>query len=240
MQVAERGGGGGGRGVTLSAPYLPPPLLGYASAHWCALYANIKYVLIFTPLRLNVNLRYEAITSPRITFVLVNVMTLKGGDSFTKTIEAADTLRPNRNKRYMLARNTLENLAYAIKTKKVNVVADLIVLITSLDLAEHESGKLSNSVVGFAHLGGVCEAHLRVAESEDVPHTHSMVPILSHEFGHSLGMVHDGDKAQYGTPGNKHLVCNPKDGVTMAPVAYGKRMGQWSSCSLDQMRGFLW
>uniref|UniRef100_A0A0K8R387 Putative metalloprotease n=1 Tax=Ixodes ricinus TaxID=34613 RepID=A0A0K8R387_IXORI len=25
----------------------------------------------------------------------------------------------------------------------------------------------------------------------------------------------------------------------MAPVAHGKRMGQWSSCSLDQMRGFV-
>ncbi|CAN8023253.1 unnamed protein product, partial [Ixodes persulcatus] len=187
-----------------------------------------------------VNLRYAATSNPRIQFVLVSVVILKAGDSFTKTIEAADDLRPRTHKKkYMLSDVTLRNLANAVQTKKVNVLADLIVLITSLDLADYESGGLSNSVLGVAYLGGLCTVHLRVAQSEDVPHTHSMVPILTHELGHSLGMVHDGDSPVYSTPGNKHRVCNPNHGFTMAPVAHGQRMGQWSSCSLDQARGFV-
>ncbi|CAN7942517.1 unnamed protein product, partial [Ixodes pacificus] len=187
-----------------------------------------------------INLRYGATSSPRIIFVLVHVLILKGGDSITETIEAADNLRPRTHtKKYMLSQNTLRNLAMAVQTKKINVAADLTVLITSLDLADYESGTLSNSVLGVAYLGGLCTIHLRVAQSEDVPHTHSMVPILTHELGHSLGMVHDGDSAQYSTPGNEYRVCNPNDGFTMAPVAHGKRMGEWSSCSLDQMRGFV-
>ncbi|XP_040070971.2 zinc metalloproteinase-disintegrin-like ecarin [Ixodes scapularis] len=208
----------------------------YHSRHFSNNESLLEYAALSVQM---VNLRYEATSSPRITFLLVNVMTLKGGDFFTKTIEAPDNLRPIRRKRYMLSRDTINNFADAIKIKNVDVKADLAVLITSLDLADYVKGKLSNSVLGVAYVGGVCKADLRVAQSEDAPHTHSMVPILTHELGHSLGMVHDGDKARYSTPGNKHRVCNPKDGFTMAPVAYGRRMGQWSSCSLDQMRGFV-
>ncbi|XP_042149702.1 A disintegrin and metalloproteinase with thrombospondin motifs 7-like [Ixodes scapularis] len=186
-----------------------------------------------------VNLRYEATSRPKITFVLVNVMTLTEGDSFTDTIEAADNLRPDRNKRYMLSRNTINNLGNAIKTKRFKTKADLTVLITSLDLADYVNGELSNSVLGIAYLGGVCHVRMSVGQSEDVPHTHSMVPILTHELGHALGMVHDGETARYSTPGNKDRVCDPKDGFTMAPVAHGQRQGQWSPCSLDQVRGFV-
>ncbi|XP_029847661.3 A disintegrin and metalloproteinase with thrombospondin motifs 12-like [Ixodes scapularis] len=187
-----------------------------------------------------VNLRYHDTSIPRIRFVLVGIMMLEKWNSIMQTIEAADDLRPQTHrKRYMLSGNTLTNLADAVQTGHVKVVADLVVLITSLDLADIESGKLSNEVVGLAYLGGLCTIHMRVAQSEDTPHTHSMVPILVHELGHSLGMVHDGDKPKYSTPGNERQVCSASDGFIMAPVAHGPRNGQWSRCSLDQVRGFV-
>uniref|UniRef100_V5HCA0 Putative tick metalloprotease n=1 Tax=Ixodes ricinus TaxID=34613 RepID=V5HCA0_IXORI len=187
-----------------------------------------------------VNLRYSTTTNPRVRFQLVGVMIMQAGDSITKTIVAYDVLRPTTHKKkYMLSRTTLGNLAHAVQTKQVTVAADVVVLITSLDLADIESGRISNGVLGVAYLGGLCTIHMRVAQSEDRPHTHSMVPTLVHELGHSLGMVHDGDKAEYSTPGNEHRVCRASDGFTMAPIANGQRDGQWSTCSLDHLRGFV-
>uniref|UniRef100_A0A147BXU4 Putative secreted metalloprotease n=1 Tax=Ixodes ricinus TaxID=34613 RepID=A0A147BXU4_IXORI len=102
-----------------------------------------------------------------------------------------------------------------------------------------EPKEFKTDYIGVAYLGGLCTIHLRVAQSEDRPHTHSMVPTLVHELGHSLGMVHDGDKPVYSTPGNEYRICSASDGFTMAPVANGPRNGQWSRCSLDHVRAFV-
>ncbi|KAG0445578.1 hypothetical protein HPB47_013764, partial [Ixodes persulcatus] len=106
------------------------------------------------------------------------------------------------------------------------------------DLASLENGTLENRVLGAAHTGTLCK-YYRVAETEDMPHTYSMVTVLAHEWGHLLGMVHDGVKATYYTPAYEHVVCNPKDGYIMAPHLYGARNGQWSACSLAHLKGFV-
>uniref|UniRef100_A0A0K8RC14 Putative metalloprotease n=1 Tax=Ixodes ricinus TaxID=34613 RepID=A0A0K8RC14_IXORI len=51
-------------------------------------------------------------------------------------------------------------------------------------------------------------------------------------------MVHDGDKPMYSTPAYQNIICDANAGFTMAPVANGKRNGEWSKCSLEHLRGF--
>uniref|UniRef100_A0A0K8RMX7 Putative metalloprotease n=1 Tax=Ixodes ricinus TaxID=34613 RepID=A0A0K8RMX7_IXORI len=187
-----------------------------------------------------INLRYDVITNPRVRFVLVGVATIRGVNSITEVVEDRDDLRPNTHKKkYMLSKKTLDNLADAVHTNKFRAVADVTVLVTALDLADYENGKISNSVLGVAFLGGMCSIRLRAAETEDVPGTYSMVSILVHELGHSLGMVHDGDKPVYSTDAYRNRVCDASYGYTMAPVAHGARNGEWSTCSVDHLRGFL-
>ncbi|XP_040076171.1 coagulation factor X-activating enzyme heavy chain-like [Ixodes scapularis] len=184
-----------------------------------------------------VNMRYEATSNPLVQFVLVAVLQ---GDFFARTVVAPDDLRKSSHKKtYMLSKDTLDNLAKAVHTGQINVKADLVTFVTKFDLASVEKGILSNAVLGVAFLGGMCTSHLRVAETEDTPHTFSLVPILVHEWGHSLGMVHDGDRARYSTQAYRNIICDANDGYTMAPVANGKRNGEWSVCSLEHLRGFV-
>uniref|UniRef100_A0A0K8RBY7 Putative metalloprotease n=1 Tax=Ixodes ricinus TaxID=34613 RepID=A0A0K8RBY7_IXORI len=213
----------------------------FRSEHHSRHFPDESSLLVYAALTIKmINLRYADITNPRVQFVLVGVATLKGRNSITEVVKDQDVLRPTTHtKEYMLSEKTLDNLANAVYTKKLNVIADVTVLVTELDLADYKDGQLSNSVLGVAFLGGMCSVRLRVAETEDTPHTYSMVPILVHELGHSLGMVHDGDKAVYSTPAYKHYVCSARDGYTMAPVAHGARNGQWSRCSVEHLRGFL-
>uniref|UniRef100_V5HAZ9 Putative tick metalloprotease n=1 Tax=Ixodes ricinus TaxID=34613 RepID=V5HAZ9_IXORI len=144
-------------------------------------------------------MRYTATSNPQVQFVLVAV--LQGTTSFVRTVVAPDDLRKSTHKKtYVLSHDTLKNLADAVHTGTIRVKADLVTYVTALDLGDVESGVLSNTVLGVAFIGGMCTSHLRVAETEDTPHTFSMVAILVHEWGHSLGMVHDGDKPRYSTP----------------------------------------
>ncbi|XP_040076232.2 snake venom metalloproteinase ACLF-like [Ixodes scapularis] len=187
-----------------------------------------------------INLRYADFPNPRVQFILVGVTTIKGMNPVTKVVEDRDVLRPNTHrKKYMLSGETLDSLADAVYTNVLKVVADVTVLVTALDLADYKSGQLSNSVLGVAFLGGMCSVRKRAAQTEDTPGTYSMVPILVHELGHSLGMVHDGDKAVYSTGAYKNYVCSARDGYTMAPTANGARNGEWSTCSVQHLRGFL-
>ncbi|XP_029835537.2 A disintegrin and metalloproteinase with thrombospondin motifs adt-1-like [Ixodes scapularis] len=198
-------------------------------------------LLVYAALTIEmINLRYEAMTNPRVRFVLVGVATMTGVNGITEEVVDRDDLRPNTHKKkYMLSQKTLTNLANAVSTNKFRAIADVTVLVTGLDLADYENGKLSNSVLGVAFLGGMCSVNLRAAETEDTPGTHSMVSILVHELGHSLGMVHDGEKPLYSTDAYRNRVCDARDGYTMAPVAHGARNGEWSTCSVEHLRGFL-
>ncbi|CAN7939496.1 unnamed protein product, partial [Ixodes hexagonus] len=200
-----------------------------------------RSLLVYAALTIEmVNLRYASTSNPRVKFVLVGVVRITKGDSFTTTVVGPDVMSPRtRTKRYMLSDTTLENLAKAVRTKKVEVEADLVVLVTSLDLADISNGVINNGVLGVAYLGGVCNSHIRVAQTEDAPGTHTMVSTLVHEMGHSLGMVHDGDRPKYQRPGSTPSVCSASHGYIMAPVANGDRNGQWSPCSMEQLSAFI-
>eukprot|EP00118_Oscarella_pearsei_P019289 m.204058 g.204058 ORF g.204058 m.204058 type:complete len:1067 (+) comp39639_c0_seq21:179-3379(+) len=53
---------------------------------------------------------------------------------------------------------------------------------------------------------------------------------IAHEFGHSLGMLHDGDGGR----------CSRSDGYLMAPIISGQsNLYQWSSCSRTSIKDFF-
>ncbi|XP_040070629.1 venom metalloproteinase antarease-like TtrivMP_A [Ixodes scapularis] len=186
-----------------------------------------------------VNMRYDVTSHPRVQFILVAVLELTEMNTIMREVVARDKLKPpGYTKRYIRATQTLENLKEAINSGRIEVTADLVTLVTSGDLAHIDDGIISNNVIGSAKIGGVCQ-YCRVAETEDQPHTYIMVSTLAHEWGHSLGMVHDGEAAKYSTPAYQYAVCDPKAGYLMSPFAFGAREGQWSKCSLAHLKKFV-
>ncbi|XP_040066337.1 zinc metalloproteinase/disintegrin-like [Ixodes scapularis] len=186
-----------------------------------------------------VNMRFDVTSHPRVQFVLVAVLELTEMNTITREVVAQDKLKPRGyTKRYVWLKRTLKNLKDAVNSGRIEVTADLVTLVTSGDLAKIEDGIFSNRVIGSARIGGVCH-YCRVAQTEDQPHTYIMVSILAHEWGHSLGMVHDGLRAKYSTPAYRNVTCDPRAGYLMAPVTFGARMGQWSKCSLAHLKGFV-
>ncbi|KAG0434852.1 hypothetical protein HPB47_018834, partial [Ixodes persulcatus] len=183
-----------------------------------------------------INMRYDATSDPKVQFVLTAVLKISG----IPTVVAQDYSRPRGyNKRYVILHPTLRKFATAVNRARIKFSADLVTLVTSRDLATiNGNGRLSSLVLGAAYIGELCR-YFRVAATEDMPHTFGMVNILTHEWGHMLGMVHDGDIARFYTSGYGNLVCDPNDGYTMAPTSNGARNGQWSLCSLDQLKGFV-
>ena len=64
-------------------------------------------------------------------------------------------------------------------------------LLTGLDLeSKSKDGKVSNKIVGLAPVSGMCDPKTSCTVSEG-NHFESVF-VIAHEFGHNLGMKHDG------------------------------------------------
>ncbi|KAM7298708.1 venom metalloproteinase antarease-like TtrivMP_A [Ixodes scapularis] len=185
-----------------------------------------------------INLRYEDTSDPFIQFMLTQVLAAKKSDPISLTMYEDDVNKANAKKVYMQSGKTLKRLADAVKDGTVNTSADVVVLITALDLADKENGKVENGVMGVAYVTAVCNPSLRAALAEDHAYTFSTVGLTAHELAHALGSVHDGEIPIFVTLGKTPKICDPRDGHTMAPTAGGRRFGVFSSCSLDEMSSF--
>ena len=68
---------------------------------------------------------------------------------------------------------------------------DHALLLTGLDLeSKTTDGKVSNKIVGLAPVSGMCDPKTSCTVSEG-NHFESVF-VIAHEFGHNLGMKHDG------------------------------------------------
>ena len=68
---------------------------------------------------------------------------------------------------------------------------DHALLLTGLDLeSKTKDGKVSNKIVGLAPVSGMCDPKTSCTVSEG-NHFESVF-VIAHEFGHNLGMKHDG------------------------------------------------
>ena len=105
---------------------------------------------------------------------------------------------------------------------------DHAILLTGLDLqSKSQDGKVTNNVIGLAPVSGMCtqDASCTVSEGNNF----ETVFVIAHEFGHNLGMKHDGRKDL-----NE---CDP-NGYMMSPTL-GSGKNTWSICSQRYLEKFL-
>ncbi|EEC13664.1 hypothetical protein IscW_ISCW010499 [Ixodes scapularis] len=125
-----------------------------------------------------------------------------------------DANKANAKKVYMQSGKTLKRLADAVKDGTVNTSADVVVLITALDLADKENGKVDNGVMGVAYVTAVCNPSLRAALAEDHAYTFSTVGLTAHELAHAGVFYHRLAYALSENYAMNFYPCNINDLVT--------------------------
>uniref|UniRef100_A0A6B0VCB0 Putative secreted metalloprotease n=1 Tax=Ixodes ricinus TaxID=34613 RepID=A0A6B0VCB0_IXORI len=167
-----------------------------------------------------VNLRYENAKHPRVCFIITEVII--GPISSTRTIYV---MKPddhgNPYKLYTSSNKTLPLFASRYR----RAAADIVLLVTGLQLADLINGRITTNVKGLAYLGGLCHSMHRFGQIEDVAHTYSGVSAAAHELGHLMGMYHDGDVPSYNVSGSPWLRCSRSGGYLMAPYLGGGNEG---------------
>uniref|UniRef100_A0A6B0VD94 Putative secreted metalloprotease n=1 Tax=Ixodes ricinus TaxID=34613 RepID=A0A6B0VD94_IXORI len=181
-----------------------------------------------------VNLRYENSKHPRVSFIITEVMI--GARSSIRTISGMDP--DDLGNSYQLYTSSNETLPL-FASRYRHAPADIVLLVTGLQLADLINGKITTTVKGRAYLEGLCNPKHRFGLIEDVPHTYSGVSAAAHELGHLMGMPHDGDIPSRNVPGVKWLRCSPQSGYLMAPYLGGDNEGFFTQCSLQHMKVFL-
>ena len=132
---------------------------------------------------------------------------------------------------------------------------DHALLLTGLDLeSKSQDGKVSNKIVGLAPVSGMCDPKTSCTVSEG-NHFESVF-VIAHEFGHNLGMKHDGrtgENFSFQKLNKKSNVkieifiylgfftdlneCDPS-GYLMSPTL-GSGKNTWSICSQRYLDKFL-
>ncbi|WAR17816.1 MIG17-like protein [Mya arenaria] len=137
------------------------------------------------------------------------------GDPETEVVEARELLSKFQD--WVIAKSFLGNY-------------DHVMLFTRYDL----KGGGMDSVAGLAYIGGICtRSSVSVVEDR---HSNQLVTIATHELGHSLGCLHDGDKD----------TCSSENNNIMSEVSeisrdLSKNRNSWifSDCSVQQFQSNL-
>ncbi|XP_037570197.2 venom metalloproteinase antarease-like TtrivMP_A [Dermacentor silvarum] len=162
-----------------------------------------RYVAIMTA---SANLRYRSIIQPRVQLVIVGV-------TVTKSVQEEPYMV--RVKGYEATSNILnEETRYKLKDyvnkQPYFQKADIVFLLTGMNLSKWEGSTLQHWIGGSAFLGGVC-TEWKVGLSEERVGSFYGVYVFAHELAHSLGCQHDGDDASnwpYGHIGSKDCDWN--------------------------------
>uniref|UniRef100_V5HBL3 Putative tick metalloprotease n=1 Tax=Ixodes ricinus TaxID=34613 RepID=V5HBL3_IXORI len=178
----------------------------------------------------SVNLRYAALTGPAVQFLLTGVI-LAADYSHVVTVPPTPDGFVSEQVGYLDSEESLKKLAHRFQTKKLNVTADLILFITTLDMLIMQGHNWNHKIHGLAYISAICTA-TRIAIVEDTPAAYRMIDIAAHEMGHSCGSEHDGDR-------QRNNWCNPHAGWIMSPVGRGARNSEFSECSKHRIRHFM-
>ncbi|XP_042144903.1 A disintegrin and metalloproteinase with thrombospondin motifs 13-like [Ixodes scapularis] len=178
---------------------------------------------------MKVNLRYKQLSDPKVQFLLTGVE-LSGDDKHIVNVTREETSGSvTHNVTYFNGVLTLFNLAALIQNKTLKAPADLLLVVTGLDMV-YDAG-LDMDIHGLGFVGSLCSER-RVLEVEDTPGLFSMIKITVHELGHSCGSDHDG-----GYLTNNE--CDPKAGYIMATFHGRGKDSVFSICSKREISNFM-
>ncbi|XP_040073130.1 venom metalloproteinase antarease-like TtrivMP_A [Ixodes scapularis] len=191
-----------------------------------------KEVLVYLALSIiAVNLRYEALSDPRVQFLLTGV-TLSEDDSHLVTVTREERSGSvTNNVTYFNSYGTLHNLARLIGDKTLEAPGDALLVVTALDIVTISGTRLVKNIYGLAFTGSLCGI-FRGLEVEDTPGLFRMIDIAVHELGHSCGSSHDGDVLTKNA-------CDPKARYIMAPVFRFGQSNSFSSCSKTLISNYM-
>ncbi|XP_040066448.1 uncharacterized protein LOC120836117 [Ixodes scapularis] len=127
-----------------------------------------------------VNLRYEDTTEPMVQFLLTTVE-VPLDDIFYVFYGYDVDCRSCSEKKYVNPEQTLDWMAAFYGRGP----EDIVVLVTSMDMAIGNIKLVQNYIMGLALSNGFCSVRERVAMVEDQPHTYSFIQLITHELAHT-------------------------------------------------------
>ncbi|XP_054720921.1 A disintegrin and metalloproteinase with thrombospondin motifs like [Uloborus diversus] len=190
-----------------------------------------------------VDLRYKALSNPKIRISLAGIIVAKSKDA-TPYLERNRLPSPNRDA--MDAAAALTDMGKYLYLEDRLPAYDMAVVMTKLDMCRKQvgAGRCSRGTAGFAYVGGACVVNKRLEKVNSVAIIEdsggfSGIIVAAHEVGHLLGCVHDGSPppSYLGGPGASH--CPWEDGFIMSDLRHTDRGFRWSTCSLQQFKHFL-
>ncbi|XP_077492310.1 A disintegrin and metalloproteinase with thrombospondin motifs like [Amblyomma americanum] len=188
-------------------------------------FKNKEDALMYICIMMNsANLRFTDVANPRVRLMVTGVEEPSGEEYVRGTEELlADS-------------DTLPELKkYAGRKKDEFGNPDIVYLLSGRDVISKKGDEWDKNARGVGYVSGVCTDHY-VALGEDLPGLYTGMITMTHELGHVLGAVHDGDgpyRYIRGHPGAKS--CPWDDGFVMSYVNKGANHQIFSRCSLRQM-----
>ncbi|CAN8022840.1 unnamed protein product, partial [Ixodes persulcatus] len=218
-------------GLTAEIVYVEVKILCDPRHHGHHHFKRKKETLVYLAVSLvSVNLRYAALTGPAVQFLLTGVILL-ANYSHVVTVPPTPDGVVSEQIGYLDSEESLKKLANHFQTKKLNITADVILLVTALDMLIMQNYNWNPKIHGLAYIAAICKA-TSIAIVEDTPGDYRMIDIATHELGHSCGSEHDGDRT-------RNNFCDPHAGWIMSPVGRGARNSEFSECSKDRIRRFM-
>ncbi|XP_055953661.1 A disintegrin and metalloproteinase with thrombospondin motifs like [Argiope bruennichi] len=190
-----------------------------------------------------VDLRYKALSNPKIRISLAGIIVAKSKDA-TPYLERNRLPSPNRDA--IDAAAALTDMGKYLYLEDRLPAYDMAVVMTKLDMCRKQfaGGRCSRGTAGFAYVGGACVVNKRLEKVNSVAIIEdsggfSGIIVAAHEVGHLLGCVHDGSPppSYLGGPGASR--CPWEDGFIMSDLRHTDRGFRWSKCSIEQFKHFL-
>ncbi|XP_069132079.1 uncharacterized protein [Argopecten irradians] len=182
-----------------------------------------------------IDLRYKGIVSADLRFAvsIAGFIVADRMDTYPWIEIRRETAKP---RDYVNADDALKDFRFWVRNTKGLPAHDHAMLFTGIDLYSSTGNTKLLHTAGLAFIGSMCRPN---GDSVSVVEDHGglqNIGTASHELGHSLGALHDGENNGC-TSSNRYIMASSGYG----PIPPEKRLNQWkfSSCTVDYFREFI-